>query len=197
RAGRRDELEGQVPAERVRVEVAQFARIRQSLALGREPQHPRGRGTVTERAAPATSHPGRWLPDEAGQAFVAGAAPQRPSGPGWPPTRGKPLAPTRRPNAVTRIWCLPASCGATLTDVIIRHGINAVVERLDAELVPGAEQLTRPAVPDGEREHAAELMYNLLADPGVGLEQDLGIAARSEHHALLAQLRTQFHIVVN
>src|SRR5262249_29442679 len=33
--------------------------------------------------------------------------------------------------------------------------VDAVVERLDAERVPGAEQLAGPGVPDGERVHAA------------------------------------------
>ena len=98
-AGRWDVIEGQIPAQRVGVEIAQFARVGQGLALGREPQHPLG-------------------------------------------PRG-----------------------------------NAVVERLDAELVPGAEQLPRLGVPDGEREHTAEPVHDVLADPGVGLEQNLGVAA--------------------
>ena len=73
----------------------------------------------------------------------------------------------------------PTSSGAGSLERVIRagpHG-NAVVERLDAELVPGAEQLPRLGVPDGEREHTAEPVHDVLADPSVGLEQNLGVAA--------------------
>ena len=40
-------------------------------------------------------------------------------------------------------------------------------------------------------------MHDVLADPGVGLEQDLGVAARSQHHALLPQFGAQLDIVVD
>ena len=78
-----------------------------------------------------------------------------------------------------------------------RARVEAVVERLDAELVPGAEQLARPAVPDGEGEHAAEPVHHVRADQGVGLQQHLGVAARPQHHALLPQLGSQLQVVVN
>src|SRR5215831_17922406 len=45
----------------------------------------------------------------------------------------------------------PAASAARL---LLRVLVEAVVERLDAELVPGAEQLPRPAVPDREGIHA-------------------------------------------
>src|SRR5262249_17302090 len=50
----------------------------------------------------------------------------------------------------------PASAARPLPRVLV----EAVVERLDAELVPGAEQLLRPAVPDREGIHAAELVHH-------------------------------------
>src|SRR5580704_253032 len=55
--------------------------------------------------------------------------------------------------------------------------VDAVVERLDAERVPGAEELPGPGVPDGERVHAAQPVHDVLADPGVGLQQHLGVPA--------------------
>src|SRR5436190_1199137 len=42
----------------------------------------------------------------------------------------------------------------------LRVLVEAVVERLDAELVPGTEQLPRPAVPDREGVHAAEVVHH-------------------------------------
>ena len=121
-------------------------------------------------------------------------------------------------DAVTGTHNGPANSGAGPLERVIRTGrrrwrrvpaaaaraerrqrarVEAVVERLDAELVPGAEQLARPAVPDGEGEHAAEPVHHVLADQGVGLQQHLGVAARPQHHALLPQLGSQLQVVVN
>ena len=200
RAGRRDVVEGQVPAQRVGVEIAQFARVGQGLALGREPQHPPGPRPASA-GPPARGRPrGRdGARNPVGQAGAAVPARCRPGASRWPPTGVEPVVRTERRDAVTGTRDGPTSSGAGSLERVIRAGPrgDAVVERLDAELVPGAEQLPRPAVPDGEREHTAQPVHDVLADPGVGLEQHLGVAARSQHHALLPQFGAQLDVVVD
>src|SRR5215472_486866 len=106
----------------------------------------------------------------------------------------------------TRTGCGPAVLSAptpTTGPVVLalpgRAGpaVDAVVERLDAERVPGAEQLAGPRVPDGERVHAAEPVHDLLAHPGVGLEQHLGVAAGPQRDPLIAQLLAKLDVVVD
>ena len=72
-----------------------------------------------------------------------------------------------------------------------------VVKRLDPELIPGAEQLPRPGVPDGEREHATQSVHHVLAHPGVDLQQHLGVRGRAQRYALLPQFLAEFQVVVD
>ena len=72
-----------------------------------------------------------------------------------------------------------------------------VVERLDAEEIAGAEQLARIAVPDGEREHAAQAVEHAFAPCQVAGEQDLGVGVGLELPALRLKLGAQVAVVVD
>ena len=75
--------------------------------------------------------------------------------------------------------------------------LHRVVERLDAEEVARAEELAGGAVPDGEREHAAQAVEHALAPGEVAREQHLGVRARLELPALGLELRAQVAVVVD
>ena len=72
-----------------------------------------------------------------------------------------------------------------------------VVERLDAEEVAGTEQLARIAVPDGEREHAAQTVEHAFAPRQIAREQDLGVGVGLELPALRLELGSQIAVVVD
>ena len=50
-----------------------------------------------------------------------------------------------------------------------------IVQRLDAEMIPGAEQRLRAAVPDGEGEHAPQPGQKVFAPLLIAVEQHLGV----------------------
>ena len=72
-----------------------------------------------------------------------------------------------------------------------------VVERLDAEEIAGAEQLARIAVPDGEREHAAQAVEHAFAPCQIAREQDFGVGVGLELPALRLELGAQIAVVVD
>ena len=72
-----------------------------------------------------------------------------------------------------------------------------VIERLDAEEVAGAEQLARVAVPDGEREHAAQAVEHAFAPCQIAREQDFGVGVGLELPALRLELGAQIAVVVD
>ena len=75
---------------------------------------------------------------------------------------------------------------------------EVVVEGLDAEVVPGAEQGLLGLVPDGKGEHAPQLGQHPLAPLLVAVEQDLGVrVVGGEGVARLHQLSAQLHEVVD
>ena len=90
--------------------------------------------------------------------------------------RRMPAATRAGPGARGRCATVPAATSAVgLAGDHAGPAVDAVVEGLDAERVPGAEQFAGPGVPDGEGEHAAEPVHHVLAHQGVGLEQHLGV----------------------
>ena len=72
-----------------------------------------------------------------------------------------------------------------------------VVQRLDAEAVARQEQRLLVAVPQREREHAAEALDAVLAPRLPGVHDDLGVAARAEDVAERLQLGDQLLVVVD
>ena len=72
-----------------------------------------------------------------------------------------------------------------------------VVKRLDAEEVARTEQLARIAVPDGEREHAAQAVEHAFAPCQIAREQDLGVGVGLELPALRLKLGAQVAVVVD
>ena len=134
-AGRRDVLEGQVPAQRVGVEVAQLARVGEGLALGREPQQPLGPGLASAAVRPlgdraglaelarhAVGHRGRWSWNPAGLGGAAVSARCGPAASRWPAARDEPVVRTERRDAVTGTRNGPASSGAGPLERVIRAG---------------------------------------------------------------------------
>ena len=73
--------------------------------------------------------------------------------------------------------------------------VKRVVERLDAELVAGAEQGLAVLVPDREGKHADEMLDAILTPFAPGGEDRLGIAAAPERIA--GQLVLQLEIIVD
>ena len=71
---------------------------------------------------------------------------------------------------------------------------HSVIERLDAEVVPGAEQCLPLFVPQGEGEHAGKMLYAFLAPHLIGPEDHFRVAG-----GLIgaAQLLFEFDIVVD
>ena len=74
---------------------------------------------------------------------------------------------------------------------------NGVVEGLDAEEVARAEQLVLGAIPNGEGEHAAQLVEHVLAPCKVRHKQNLGVGVLLERPTFGFELRAQIAIVVN
>ncbi len=75
--------------------------------------------------------------------------------------------------------------------------IVQIVQRLDAEMVAGQEQVAAALVPDGKREHAVEPPHALGTKPVIELEDDLGIAVRGECIAVGLELFLQLGLVVD
>ncbi len=75
--------------------------------------------------------------------------------------------------------------------------LDDVAERLDAERIPRTKQLTVHGVPDGKREHAPQPVQDILAVPGVRLQEDLGIRVRPQVHTLPLELVTELDVVVD
>ena len=72
-----------------------------------------------------------------------------------------------------------------------------VVEGLDAEDVPGAEELALGLVPDRKGEHAPQLLEDLLAVLLIAVEDGLAVGLGAEGVALLQQVLPELLIVVD
>jgi hypothetical protein len=66
--------------------------------------------------------------------------------------------------------------------------VASVVERLDAEAVPGGEQRLTRVVPQGEGKLAAQLVETTRAEVLVQVEEDLAVRAGGEAVAALLEL---------
>ena len=226
-------LEGQVPAQRGGVQVPQFPRLGERLALRGEAQpqvHHAGHAGhgLLGRGGPGWC--GRRGRSPRRTLFMRYARPIRLSGrmPTWPPGRpggggepairgyrrvsllrggrlaGRPrrrMPAAARPGREARAGCSAVAAAGRAVGLAAGDrawpAVDAVVEGLDAERVPGAEQFARPGVPDGDGVHAAEPVYHVLADQGVGLEQHLGVAVGPQGDPLLPQFGGQFDVVVD
>ena len=74
---------------------------------------------------------------------------------------------------------------------------GGVVQRLDAEGVAGEEELLLHRVPDGDAEHAAQMLDDVGA-PVVKADHDgLSVARGVEGIACVGQLPAEFHVVVD
>ena len=76
-------------------------------------------------------------------------------------------------------------------------GGSGVDQRFLAEPVPGEEQAPRCAVPDREREHAAQTLHAAHADLLPKVDDDLGVGATREAVAARLQLPSQLAMVVD
>ncbi len=74
---------------------------------------------------------------------------------------------------------------------------ESVVERLDAEAIPGEKQLSRLRVPDGEREHSVEVAHRVRAELLVGVDHHLGVRPGLESMAELREKVAQALVVVD
>jgi hypothetical protein len=72
-----------------------------------------------------------------------------------------------------------------------------VVHRLDAEAVARKEELTFAPVPDGDREHPAQLRGKRLAHALVQVQHRFGVAMRAVLHPLRLELGHQRGVVVH
>ena len=72
-----------------------------------------------------------------------------------------------------------------------------IVQGLDAEEIPGAEELPLLLVPNGEGEHAPQFVQKLWAVLLIAVEQHLRVGLGGEHVALLEQLLPQGPVVVD
>ena len=113
--------------------------------------------------------------------------------------RRMPAAARAGPGARGRRATVPAAASAVGLAAGDHAGpaVDAVVEGLDAERVPGAEQFAGPGVPDGEGVHAAEPVHHVLAHQGVGLEQHLGVTVGPQGDPLLLQFGGHLDVVVD
>src|SRR5688572_17889857 len=71
------------------------------------------------------------------------------------------------------------------------------VQRLDPETVAGEEQRLRRGVPDGEREHTAQLLHAIGALVLVEMENGLGVALGRERVSAGQELGAELAIVVD
>src|SRR4026209_1640904 len=72
-----------------------------------------------------------------------------------------------------------------------------VIQRLDPEAVAPQEQLLASHIPNREREHAAEVIDEMLAVILVEMDQAFGIRAGAEHVAAAFECVTQLSVVVD
>ena len=72
-----------------------------------------------------------------------------------------------------------------------------VIERLDAEEIARAEQLARFAVPNGEREHAAQAIEHTFAPGQIAGQQHFGVGIRLKRPACGFKLGAQVAVVVD
>jgi hypothetical protein len=72
-----------------------------------------------------------------------------------------------------------------------------VIERLHAETIAGQEELPRAAVPDGEGEHAAQVVDAALPMLVVQVHDDFRVAARGEHVTAGLELGAVLGVVVD
>ena len=79
------------------------------------------------------------------------------------------------------------------------HTLEAIIDiqRLDAQPVPGEEQLARPGVPDGKGEHSVESFHARRAPLLEGVHDGLGVAAGAEPVAPGLQLAAQIGVIVD
>src|SRR5438045_8798210 len=75
--------------------------------------------------------------------------------------------------------------------------IPLVVQRLDAQMVARDEQALRRAVPQGEGEHALEMLEHAHAVFAIGVEQRFRVAGGTESMAALGELLAQGEEVVD
>ncbi len=71
------------------------------------------------------------------------------------------------------------------------------VERLDAETVADEEQALTFRVPDGEREHAAEIVHAVVAPLFVGVDDRLGVGMRTVAMAARFEIAANAGVVVD
>jgi hypothetical protein len=75
--------------------------------------------------------------------------------------------------------------------------VPVIIERLDAQAIARAEQSAPAAVPDGEGEHASELVEAAGAALLVGVQDGLGVGARAVAMARPFERRAQIGMVVD
>ena len=75
--------------------------------------------------------------------------------------------------------------------------VERIVERLDAKTIPCHEAALRFTVPDHKGKHAVQVLGTALAPFTIGFQDDFTVSLREKTVALLAQLGTQFTIVVD
>src|SRR5262249_4785235 len=184
-------LKGEVPAQRRAVEHPQLTGVGQRFTLGGEPQQP----VLPAPPGMAGRRVSRHRAGRIRVARVRGACRMSARPPGR--LDGPVLSPRGADLAVGHRWGGMAATTPTAAPLRVRPALDAVVKRLDTERVPGAEQLAGPGIPDGEGVHAAEPVHDVLADSGVGLEQDLGVTRGSQDNALLTQLLAKLDVVVD
>src|SRR5687768_18519658 len=75
--------------------------------------------------------------------------------------------------------------------------VQRVIQRLDADAVPGDEEDVRSGIPDGEGEHATQTRDAVLAELLVGVNYDLGVAGGSEAMSAGQQLLPKLREIVD
>src|SRR5262245_42090579 len=75
--------------------------------------------------------------------------------------------------------------------------INVVVERLDPEKIPRAEQLAFPPIPDRKREISDDVFRTLLAPDNIRLQHQLGVSVVVQPRAACLQRRFQLTSIVD
>src|SRR5215475_1136118 len=73
---------------------------------------------------------------------------------------------------------------------------DIVVERLNADTIPGKHEHLSARVPDGEREHARETVDKRRSHLFIKAKSDFGIGPGAEDAALRLKLCTQFTEII-
>src|ERR1700680_786180 len=78
-----------------------------------------------------------------------------------------------------------------------KSAIRVVVDRLHAQPVPREQQPAFPAIPDGEGEHAPEMLDSIIPILFVSVENRLGVRLRPECVTRRNQIGSQVAVVVD